>query len=125
MVIERNIVVESSNDDQGSGGDGDGDQQDSGDQNGNSPMTGDTNDQQDGGGMSSQGQGETSESDSNDGQVLMSHLKVVNKLWSINENPTGGGGQYEPLSDHPKEDVGQHASRNNKSSWMVKSRRKS
>ena len=121
MVIERNIVVESSNDDQGSGGDGDGDQQDSGDQNGNSPMTGDTNDQQDGGGMSSQGQGETSESDSNDGQESDESSEQGGQQTMVG-NPTGAGGQYEPLSDRQKKMLDNIK---NKSSWMVKSRRKS
>ena len=101
MIVEKNIVVESSNDDQGSGGDGDGDQQDSGDQNGNSPMTGDTNNQQDGGGMSSQGQGETSESDSNDGQESDESSEQGGQQTMVG-NPTGAGGQYEPLSDRQK-----------------------
>ena len=100
MIIEKNLEV-SNGGDQSSSGDGEGDGSEGGDQNGNSPMTGDTNDQQDGGGMSSQGKGETSPSDSNDGQES-DETSDQSGQPSGEGNPHGAGGEYTPLSDRQK-----------------------
>lgn len=100
MIIEKNLES-AGNQSQPSSGDGESDQQQGGDQNGNSPMTGDTNDQQSGGGMSSQGSGETSESDSNDGQESDDQMSGGGQP-SGEGNPHGAGGDYEPLSDRQK-----------------------
>lgn len=100
MIIEKNIEVSNSSD-QSSSGDGEGEGSEGGDQNGNSPMTGDTNNQQSGGGMSSQGKGETSESDSNEGQES-NDTTTQSGQPSGEGNPQGAGGEYTPLSDRQK-----------------------
>ena len=100
MIIEKNIEV-SNGGNQSSSGDGEGEGSEGGDQNGNSPMTGDTNDQQSGGGMSSQGKGETSPSDSNEGQES-DETSDQGGQPSGEGNPHGAGGEYTPLSDRQK-----------------------
>ena len=100
MIIEKNISVESDQQCE-SDGDGESDQQEGGDQNGNSPMTGDTDNQQGGGGMSSQGSGDTSKSDAEDGEES-DQTTDEGGVPSGMGNPNGAGGQYEPLSDRQK-----------------------
>ena len=100
------MIVEKSLDEAGSGtesssGDGEGEGSEGGDQNGNSPMTGDTNNQQSGGGMSSQGKGETSESDSNEGQES-DETTTQSGQPSGEGNPNGAGGEYTPMSARQK-----------------------
>lgn len=100
------MIVEKSLDEAGSGtesssGDGEGEGSEGGDQNGNSPMTGDTNNKQSGGGMSSQGKGETSESDSNEGQESDEETTQSGQP-SGEGNPNGAGGEYTPMSARQK-----------------------
>ena len=100
------MIVEKSLDEAGSGtesssGDGEGEGSEGGDQNGNSPMTGDTNNQQSGGGMSSQGKGETSQSDSNEGQES-DETTTQSGQPSGEGNPNGAGGEYTPMSARQK-----------------------
>ena len=100
MIVEKSLA-ESGSGTESSSDDGEGEGSEGGDQNGNSPMTGDTNNQQSGGGMSSQGKGETSESDSNEGQESDEETTQSGQP-SGEGNPNGAGGQYEPLSDRQK-----------------------
>ena len=100
MIVEKSLA-ESGSGTESSSDDGEGEGSEGGDQNGNSPMTGDTNNQQSGGGMSSQGKGETSESDSNEGQES-DEVTDQGGQPSGEGNPHGAGGQYEPLSDRQK-----------------------
>jgi len=99
MIVEKQL--ESAGSGTESSSDGEGDPQQGGDQNGNSPMTGDTDNQQGGDGMSSQGKGETSESDSDNGQES-DEVTDQGGQPSGEGNPHGAGGQYEPLSDRQK-----------------------
>ena len=100
MIIEKSLD-ESGTGTESSSGDGEGEGSEGGDQNGNSPMTGDTNNQQSGGGMSSQGKGETSESDSNDGQES-DETTTQSGQPSGEGNPNGAGGEYTPMSARQK-----------------------
>lgn len=100
MIVEKSLA-ESGTGTESSSGDGEGEGSEGGDQNGNSPMTGDTNNQQSGGGMSSQGKGETSESDSNEGQES-DDTTTQSGQPSGEGNPNGAGGEYTPLSDRQK-----------------------
>lgn len=98
MIVEKNLEAAGSS----SSSNGEGDiLTKGGDQNGNSPMTGDTDNQQGGGSMSSQGKGETSESDSDGGQESDETTDQGGQP-SGEGNPHGAGGQYEPLSDRQK-----------------------
>ena len=99
MIVEKQLEAAGSGTESSS--DGEGDPQQGGDQNGNSPMTGDTDNQQGGDGMSSQGKGETSESDSGNGQES-DEVTDQGGQPSGEGNPHGAGGQYEPLSDRQK-----------------------
>jgi hypothetical protein len=99
MIVEKQLEAAGSGTESSS--DGEGDPQQGGDQNGNSPMTGDTDNQQGGDGMSSQGKGETSESDSDNGQES-DEVTDQGGQPSGEGNPHGAGGQYEPLSDRQK-----------------------
>jgi len=100
MVVEKNLEISSSQNGKSSS-DNESDQQEGGNQNGNSPMTGDTNDQQSGGGMSSQGSGDTSKSDAEGGQES-EETTDKGGVPSGMSNPNGAGGQYQPLSDRQK-----------------------
>ena len=99
MIVEKQL--ESAGTGTKSSSDGEGEPQQGGDQNGNSPMTGDTDNQQGGGGMSSQGKGETSESDSDEGQPSDETTDQGGQP-SGEGNPHGAGGQYTPMSDRQK-----------------------
>ena len=100
MIVEKSLA-ESGTGTESSSGDGEGEGSEGGDQNGNSPMTGDTNNQQSGGGMSSQGKGETSESDSNEGQES-DETTTQSGQPSGEGNPNGAGGEYTPMSARQK-----------------------
>ena len=100
MIVEKSLA-EAGSGTESSSGDGEGEGSDGGDQNGNSPMTGDTNNQQSGGGMSSQGKGETSKSDSDEGQESDEETTQSGQP-SGEGNPHGAGGQYTPMSDRQK-----------------------
>ena len=101
MIIEKQL--ESAGSSTESSSDGEGEPQQGGDQNGNSPMTGDTETQPTGGnGMDANGNGETSPSDSNDGQESDDDSDIQGGSPSGESNPHGAGGQYEPLSDRQK-----------------------
>ena len=98
VEIEKHIDVVSSSEDQQSNGSGEGDNQND-ETNGNSPMTGDTeNNPTTEGGMNANGQGETSPSDSNDGTPSGSSDDESGTGYS--SNPTGAGG--DPLNDRQK-----------------------
>jgi len=99
MIVEKQL--ESAGSSTESSSDGEGEPQQGGDQNGNSPMTGDTDNQQGGGGMSSQGKGETSESDSDEGQPSDETTDQGGQP-SGEGNPHGAGGEYTPMSDRQK-----------------------
>ena len=99
MIVEKQL--ESAGTGTKSSSDGEGEPQQGGDQNGKSPMTGDTDNQQGGGGMSSQGKGETSESDSDEGQPSDETTDQGGQP-SGEGNPHGAGGQYTPMSDRQK-----------------------
>ena len=99
MIVEKQL--ESAGSGTESSSDGEGEPQQGGDQNGDSPMTGDTDNQQGGGGMSSQGKGETSESDSDEGQPSDETTDQGGQP-SGEGNPHGAGGEYTPLSDRQK-----------------------
>ena len=99
MIVEKQL--ESAGTGTKSSSDGEGEPQQGGDQNGKSPMTGDTDNQQGGGGMSSQGKGETSESDSDEGQPSDETTDQGGQP-SGEGNPHGAGGEYTPMSDRQK-----------------------
>jgi hypothetical protein len=97
MIVEKNIEA---NQDGGSSSNDEGNPQE-GEENGQSQMSGDMETQPtNGGGMSGEGQGESSPSDSNDGEE--SDEVSEDGMCVVDYNPNGAGGQYEPLSDRQK-----------------------
>ena len=97
MIVEKNIEA---NQDGGSSSNDEGNPQE-GEENGQSQMSGDMETQPtNGGGMSGEGQGESSPSDSNDGDE--SDEANEDGMDVVDYNPNGAGGQYEPLSDRQK-----------------------
>ena len=100
MIVEKNITT---NEGGGSQGNGEGEPQE-GETNGESPMTGDTENQSTGGsGMDASGNGDSSPSDSDEGEESDETTDVYGGEQSgLGANPHGAGGDYEPLSDRQK-----------------------
>ena len=98
MIVEKNIEA---NQDGGSSSNGEGNPQE-GEENGQTQMSGDMETQPtNGGGMSGEGQGESSPSDSNEGEESNEQSNQSGGE-GIGYNPHGAGGQYEPLSDRQR-----------------------
>ena len=96
MIVEKNIEAAG-----GSSSEGEGNPQE-GEENGKAPMSGDTENQPiNGGGMSGEGQGESSPSNSGEGQESNDQSTESGQP-SGEGNPHGAGGQYEPMSDRQK-----------------------
>jgi hypothetical protein len=100
MIVEKQLEAAGTNTESSS--DGDGEPQEGGNQNGESPTSGDTktNPTSDNG-MNGNGSGQTSESDSNDGSDSDDESPQSGSP-SGQGNPNGAGGQYEPFSDRQK-----------------------
>jgi len=100
MVIEKYVEV---SDGQQSSDGGKGEPQEGGHENGESPMSGDTEDQPTSdNGMSASGKGEPSPSDSDDGEETDQETDTPSGESSVGPNVNGAGGQYEPLSDRQR-----------------------
>jgi hypothetical protein len=102
MVVEKNISFESQNGE--SQGSGDGESQSDGDQNGESPMSGNVDDQPTNeNGMNANGNGETSPSNSEGSDDENGEDDGDSEAGSFGgPNQNGAGGQYEPLSDRQR-----------------------
>jgi hypothetical protein len=100
MIVEKQLE---SSGESPSSSNGEGEPQE-GETNGESPMTGDTENQSTGGsGMDASGNGDSSPSDSDEGEESDETTDVYGGEQSgLGANPHGAGGDYEPLSDRQK-----------------------
>ncbi len=101
MVLEKAIPLPQQSDDK-SKGNGEGESDDSNDTNGESPMSGDSEDTSQGGSpMKASGEGKTSESDG-DGEADGQTDQPTEGGTSSTPNKNGAGGQHQPLNERQK-----------------------
>ena len=101
MVLEKAIPLPQQSDDK-SKGNGEGESDDSNDTNGESPMSGDSEDTPQGGSpMKASGEGKTSESDG-DGEADGQTDQPTEGGTSSTPNKNGAGGQHQPLNERQK-----------------------
>jgi len=99
MIVEKQLE---SSGESPSSSNGEGEPQE-GETNGESPMTGDTENQPTGGsGMDASGKGDSSPSDSDEGDNVLTITGADVTADGMGANPHGAGGDYEPLSDRQK-----------------------